>query len=290
MSLKVMHWAWSLTLAPVQKIVLLALADEANDDGFCFPSVRYLANKCSVDERTIQRVLRKLTRGQYVSIEHRFRRDRARTSNGYRLAINDAPANCHRVPGAGDTDPAATPPGGGRQLCHRGGDSRAGVTTTYPCINPVQQLRTDATGSDAVEPRQPRSGGRDLYFPKGTSAIQRQALAKQLAGVTEIDAQQILDELAGRMQSTHVRDPVRYCARLVQRFKRGEFQLHLGRTVAGRRQDDRKYQVTATTAVAGNEKGLVPAIDGLPVPIRDALVRIQRASSSDHKHDNSDAQ
>jgi len=35
MSLKVMHWAWSL--APTPKIVLLALADEANDDGFCFP-------------------------------------------------------------------------------------------------------------------------------------------------------------------------------------------------------------------------------------------------------------
>jgi hypothetical protein len=112
MSLKVMHWAWSLSLSPAPKIVLLALADEANDDGFCFPSVPYLANKCSLDQRTVQRVLRKLAHAQYMSIEHRFRRDRARTSNGYRLAVSSPPANCHRLPGACETGPVTTVPGG----------------------------------------------------------------------------------------------------------------------------------------------------------------------------------
>jgi hypothetical protein len=119
MSLKVMHWAWSLSLSPAPKIVLLALADEANDDGFCFPSVPYLANKCSLDQRTVQRVLRKLAHAQYMSIEHRFRRDRARTSNGYRLTVSSPPANCHRLP---------------RRLRHRPGDNgtRGAVATKSP--------------------------------------------------------------------------------------------------------------------------------------------------------------
>ena len=60
MSLKVMHWAWSLALPPTPKIVLLALADEANDNGYTFPSVAYLARKCSLGDRTVQRVLQQV--------------------------------------------------------------------------------------------------------------------------------------------------------------------------------------------------------------------------------------
>ena len=52
MSLKVMHWAWSLGLPPTPKIVLLALADEANDDGYTSPASRiWRANAASVIER-----------------------------------------------------------------------------------------------------------------------------------------------------------------------------------------------------------------------------------------------
>ena len=52
MSLKVMHWAWSIALQPPPKLLLMALADEADDRGFCFPSVPHLAKKCSIAERT----------------------------------------------------------------------------------------------------------------------------------------------------------------------------------------------------------------------------------------------
>ena len=36
-------------------LVLLALADIANDDGECWPSIAHLARKCRIDERTTQR-------------------------------------------------------------------------------------------------------------------------------------------------------------------------------------------------------------------------------------------
>ncbi|TMH28054.1 MAG: helix-turn-helix domain-containing protein [Betaproteobacteria bacterium] len=40
----------------------MARADIADDAGFCFPSVFTLAAKVSMDQRSVQRILRKLTR------------------------------------------------------------------------------------------------------------------------------------------------------------------------------------------------------------------------------------
>lgn len=283
MSLKVMHWAWSLALPPTPKIVLLALADEANDDGYTFPSVAYLAQKCSLGDRTVQRVLRKLTRDRYVSVEHRFRRDRARTSNGYRLMINGPPSNCHRSPDSGDTGVVTSVTGARCQPCHRGGvNGDGGTTTTYPCIDPTpQQLPVQrATGSVATSD----SAHRDpliLCFPKCISPAQQQALAKQLTALANDDAQQILDELAGRMNATLVRDPVRYCARLVERFTRGEFRLELGQLVARKRNDRREAAAALTDFPKADATPRDRAIDGLPPRIRDALERMRPGSNSD---------
>src|SRR4051812_37153074 len=88
MSLKVMTWAWSVCLPPAPKLLLMALADEANDQGYCFPSHRHLSDKCNISERTVRRMLGLLIDGDLVSIEHRFRSNRARTSNGYRLTLD----------------------------------------------------------------------------------------------------------------------------------------------------------------------------------------------------------
>ncbi len=45
-------------MPPSEKLVLLALADWANDEGYCYPSIAKVARKTGVSERTVQRVLR----------------------------------------------------------------------------------------------------------------------------------------------------------------------------------------------------------------------------------------
>ncbi len=51
---------WALDLPDSEKIVLLALADCANDEGHCWPSIRTLTVKCSKTDRTIQTAIKSL--------------------------------------------------------------------------------------------------------------------------------------------------------------------------------------------------------------------------------------
>ena len=62
-----MSLVWSLDLIDSQKIVLLALADSANDEGHCWPSMANLCRKCSKGERTIQAVIKALVEAGHLT-------------------------------------------------------------------------------------------------------------------------------------------------------------------------------------------------------------------------------
>lgn len=62
-----MSLVWSLELPDSQKIVLLALADCANDEGHCWPSMATLAKKCSKGERTVQGVIKELVEAGHLT-------------------------------------------------------------------------------------------------------------------------------------------------------------------------------------------------------------------------------
>jgi hypothetical protein len=102
------------------------------------------------------------------------------------------------------------------------------------------------------------------------------------------DAQQVLDELAGRMSSSQVRDPVRYCARLVERFKRGAFRLELGQAVEKRRHDERQRHALPTTQSSAKLAATDRAIGGLSVHIREALERLRPARESGQQDNGSE--
>ena len=51
---------WALVLPDSEKIVLLALADSANDEGHCWPGMKSLMAKCSKSDRTIQAAIKSL--------------------------------------------------------------------------------------------------------------------------------------------------------------------------------------------------------------------------------------
>jgi hypothetical protein len=66
MSVRMMAQVWELRLPDSQKLVLLALADCANDEGHAWPSVATLCRKTTRSERTVQGVLIELENAGHI--------------------------------------------------------------------------------------------------------------------------------------------------------------------------------------------------------------------------------
>jgi DNA-binding MarR family transcriptional regulator len=94
MSGRVVGWAFAQPdLSASQKLTLVALADNASDDGTCWPSQTALASKTGLSERTVRTSLGELEKRDLLSRQSRLREDgRGRTSDLYSLAVDDQPA------------------------------------------------------------------------------------------------------------------------------------------------------------------------------------------------------
>ena len=111
MSIKVMSWVWEQDLPPLDKIVLMAIADHADDDGYAWPGMKRIAEKCSMEKRTVQRHVEKLQEQQLLKVESRQRHDGSSSSNGYTVVMNgtnrEGVAESH-PPMSGMTPPRGT--------------------------------------------------------------------------------------------------------------------------------------------------------------------------------------
>lgn len=72
MSIKLMSLVWEIDLPPGEKLVLLALADQANDEGTqCWPSVETIAKRSGQGVRTVRRALASLEQAGHLTRQHR---------------------------------------------------------------------------------------------------------------------------------------------------------------------------------------------------------------------------
>ena len=70
-SVKYMTAVWALQLEPTSKLVLLSLADQANDDGECYPSTAAISERACIEWRQVFRILSALEQAGHIS---RFQR------------------------------------------------------------------------------------------------------------------------------------------------------------------------------------------------------------------------
>ena len=67
MSVSIMAAAWTVECEPTQKLVLLALADHANDENFqCWPSLTHICKKTNLGRSTVARSLRDLEAARVI--------------------------------------------------------------------------------------------------------------------------------------------------------------------------------------------------------------------------------
>jgi hypothetical protein len=119
-----MNWAWEQKLPPSSKLILMAIADAADEEGDCWPKVKTIAKKCGVSDRTVQRVLKEFIAGNLISVTPRFSQDRRQVSNKYRLnPENHYPDNLspHQAPRSGKGEAGVTP--GVPEKCQGVGDA-----------------------------------------------------------------------------------------------------------------------------------------------------------------------
>lgn len=91
-SVQVLSDVWTASRARGSDLlVLLALADQADDSGECWPSVRLIADRCRIDERTAQRRIRALEALGEVVVTRgggRAKRGASVRSNRYRIVVH----------------------------------------------------------------------------------------------------------------------------------------------------------------------------------------------------------
>lgn len=60
MSVEAMAYVWNTALNGAQKLMLLAIADRADEKGVCYPGIEKLATKCGIKTRAAQHLITKL--------------------------------------------------------------------------------------------------------------------------------------------------------------------------------------------------------------------------------------
>lgn len=231
-----MNWAWQLRLKPTVKFVLMALADACDDEGYCWPSVPTLANKTCLDDRSVQRILKKLKADGLVQVQPRYRNNGSATSNGYRLPLNLTGGNLSppTLAQSREVVTQAPPPGG----------SRVTQTTTEHTREPKPQQ----PGSVAAD-----IGGSGLIFPKQLTTRESELAMRHLGALAPVLAQELLDELAGRLNAHAVRGaPLGYLRSLAVRAEAGTFTPEAGIRVALARERDKELSALRTASATAD--------------------------------------
>jgi hypothetical protein len=160
---------WPLILDPSAKAVLVSLADQANDDGDCYPAVGTIALRTCLSERTVQEALKRLQARGLLEVATQASR---RRTNLYRLTLEDS--DCPRaeslasrrarerkertelVPTPQQLHPAAAAP---RSSCTLDPAAAAPEPSVEPNTNtPIPPAKQGAEGLHAIsaEPLKPK--------------------------------------------------------------------------------------------------------------------------------------
>jgi DNA-binding transcriptional ArsR family regulator len=263
-----MNWAWRQTLTPTLKLVLMALADSADDQGVCWPSVSTLAKKCSVSTRTVRRSLRVLMDSGMLIAEARRRGDGSSTSNRYRLLVaggdNMSPPRDAGVTRAGrecqgDSDVAVTP-----------------RTTNRIVIDPPQPGAGDEQRTDPADAESGSGAHSKLEYPKGLSPSERADAQRRLTRFSPEIAQQLLDELAARLKAGTIRiSPLVYLAGLIKRTNAGKFVPEAALHVADARQKRRRNEAQMQRLQALNDQPMPEKTDIADCPLAKRIAEIR---------------
>jgi len=215
MSIKYMNWAWTLPLKPTTKLVLMSLSDTADDDGVCFPSVKYIATRCNISVRHTRREMKKLAEKDLLLAENRRRKDGSQTSNLYRLNLDTPPSDILSPSKKAE-----------RHLCPK-------VVTPVPVHND-RGVTPLTTIEPSIKPTTTTKESTSLKWPTALSQADRSSIEKIVVGVPSDVVQEVLDEISEKLGS--IKSPVSYVFTLIKKHKEGTFISASSNSVVSKRE------------------------------------------------------
>lgn len=122
MSMNLMAKAMSIKVGnPLRKLVLIKLADNANDSGECWPSYQHIADHCECSKSAVKEHISALIKLGFMKKENRIgvNNGKGNTSNVYYLNLNSAPVASESTPpvppkstgGSSESTPPVPPAG-----------------------------------------------------------------------------------------------------------------------------------------------------------------------------------
>ena len=181
MSIKAINWAWDQQLPPNSKLILMAIADAADEEGNCWPKIKTIAKKCGVSQRTVQRSLKDFISNNFISVTARYSHEGRQVSNNYRLSyLNPYPDNLSpsAIPQRLEGDDVVIP--GVSRRCQ--GEGGSVVADLEP---PHESTR------ESIE-----SASLSLTLPKSLNEPQRIEILELLDGRPHAYSKMLLDNLA----------------------------------------------------------------------------------------------
>ena len=265
MSISLMTDVWRLPLQASRKMVLLALADNANDEGTdCWPSIGKLVEKCSMSERSIQVHLSGLEDSGYIKRHERLGRSNKFTiyverirAELYKKSSNQksAPPEIYAKPKRVEAPPQnlhpspSSPPDMNTpaeyaplQKLHPTPAESAPITTNEP------SLKTTTTCRDDVESCDGDVSMEKMYYPV-CSVEERIAIDELVATCPAEFRQEALDEIEGARQAGVIKtNLVPFARGVFQAIARGTFTVGHGSKIAAQRMQRSSPQNRPNTA------------------------------------------
>jgi len=216
MSTIIMSQCWPLqSLSVTQKAVLISLADQANDDGVCWPAIGTIAKRCCMSERAVRTAMDHLEAVGLLSRERRFNSSNVYSVTPSKFDASAAGTKAKRkakkpgdAPGAGGAADAGGAPDAPGAAPAAGGPARgAGLE-----VRPVPPNRHITLIEPSEEPQVPA-----LIAPLSKAALeaQMQEACKQTwaAYRTAYRLRHGVDPVRNAKVNTNVRDLVKRLGR-----------------------------------------------------------------------------
>lgn len=184
---------------PLRKLVLIKLADNANDLGECWPSHQHIADQCEISRRSVINHINKLEEMGLLRREYRTKNNE-KQSNLYYLTLDGEGSAGDSLPSERDAPPSAggSLPSAGDTPPPSAGDAHRTSHSPEPVIEPV---------NESLKPKDRLIAfGVDKQVLEDFLAVRK---AKRLPLThTAIDGL----EREARKASLEVKDAIRFCA------------------------------------------------------------------------------